>query len=243
MTAPAPRTVRILVGASSFADARTALQLAGQLARDSGGFLGGILVEEEAVLSVCRMPRQRIVSVTGAFRAVPTLQELRTLIEADAKAFEALLADVAQSVPGGWSFERELGDLVASMSQAAQSWDVLIFGQQLSHRVHGKVVVLKNADATSAGVPRIADTLAGVLNTELAVIEIGGGGQEPQPAQSSPAATLNTALAQIARINCQAIVTDLSVDQLQNGDGLRRLLMAAQCPVIVLGGTKPQQAN
>lgn len=86
MKAQPAEGTRITVGASSFADAAAVLRLIDRIMNVLRPRLGGILVEETASLSICQLPNQRVVSVSGQVVVAPTRAQVGTLIEADARS-------------------------------------------------------------------------------------------------------------------------------------------------------------
>ncbi|MFC6637294.1 hypothetical protein [Sulfitobacter sediminilitoris] len=98
MTAPEDQGTGILIGASSFVDASEALRLIGRLMTDLRPRLGGILVEDAETTAVCALPNQRVVTASGTLALAPTLSQMRTLMEADARAFRQSLARIAEGV-------------------------------------------------------------------------------------------------------------------------------------------------
>jgi hypothetical protein len=232
MTAAAPPR-RVLIGATSFVDARAAIRLAACLAVETRAALGGILVQEQAVLAACALPNRRLVSPGGALGLAPSLSRLRRMMQADAQAFEKLLQDVAVRAAASWTFEQQAGDLVSSLSQGAARSDILVFGHRYVHSVAGRVILLRQTGIGSPDSARLASTLAADLGAELSVRRVA---VDPDAATEVTYPTVAAAIAAIDRCNCAAVVMDLAGQAAQSVDLLRRLLDVARCPVIVLAG-------
>ncbi|MDK3073494.1 hypothetical protein QO034_10260 [Sedimentitalea sp. JM2-8] len=222
---------RILIGANSFADARAAIRMAARLARETSAALGGVLVQEQAVLAACALPNRRLVSPGGALGLAPSLARLRRMLDADAQSFRQLLHDVAGPVAASWTFERQAGELVASLSQSATRSDILVFGHRYVHPVAGRVLLLRRQGGASPDADRLARALAEHLGTGLSVRSVG---TAPEPGAEATYPTEQAAIAAIDRCNCSAVLIDLAADPAQSMSLLRRLLDVARCPVIVL---------
>ncbi|TMM51191.1 hypothetical protein [Sulfitobacter sabulilitoris] len=251
MTDPAPTVTRILVGATSYADAASALHIARRLvqarnvAMGGTGNLGGLLVQQNEVIAICGLPNRFVVSASGAVAMAPTLGQVRRLLAADARAFRERLAEIAGSPGAGWSFEQQIGDLVDRAVEAARTWDVLIFGYRRVHAVPGQVLVLRPDRPDGAAAMRLGATLAHDLRTDLVAIDVGGAprGQAEVGHQTTlRVRDFETALARITRTNVQAVVVDLAHGPLRTHDDLRQLIEAARCPVVVLGAASERPA-
>jgi hypothetical protein len=231
---------RILVGAASFADAVTAIRLAARLAQDINGLLGGMMVEEEHMLSTSQLPNQRVISGSGSVLVAPSVNQIRTLIDADAKAFRQMLADHAGTHDASWTFEQQVGELVRNMSKVAEAWDILVFGHRDVHSVKGQVVLLETTAQDKGDAARVARILCRQLGCDLKVLSIGSLNIAPSSFDRDherPFDTAEAALSQLARINTQAVVVDLSRGPIRTHRQLRALLDVARCPVIVLGAS------
>lgn len=243
MTSPSKPSKRLLIGASCFADAKAALRLAERLGGTLFGELGGLLVEETIVTEIVDLPWQRVVTSSGTFVVVPSRQQIRTLVESDAKAFRDTLSGLAQSKARKWSFERRHGDLISGLCAAAAGWDILLLGHRETHRQAGKIVVIAPPVTAPQSAIELAEDLAKALRTELVTASIG---TEETPAQQHmPFSSDAALLAYINRTSASAVVLDLSAGPLRTHDQLRHVLAAARCPVLVLGaaGGEPSIAH
>lgn len=219
---------RILVGAGSFADARAALALMRDLVRRSGAQIGGLLVEETTFAEVPRLGRQRIVTHSGAMIAAPTPRQVRAMIERDARAFEAALAEFAGVTR---PLARGQGDLALSAWEASQGWDAVVLGQRALHALPGRIVLIAPPGDATSDAPAFAAEIAGANRRALFSLEI---------AEGVDATTAKSVLLdRIARINCTAVVLDRTAGPLRDVDTIRRLLSVARCPVFVLGRPTP----
>lgn len=236
MSDTAPPDLRILVGAGSYADAAAAFRLVGRLADTFRAKLGGILVEEHTV-DLCQIPNQRVVQTSGTTMLAPSLAQVRTLIEADARAFRKLLATAAQPHSAHWIFAQERGDLVDAALQAATDWDVLIIGYRQVHKMRGKIVLLGDPSPHEGPMETIAAQLSDQLNAERVsfVIE-----DAPDPSGGTRFDTLDEILIALSRLSTEAVLLDLRQGPVKTQSDLARILEAARCPVIVFGTATKQ---
>ncbi|SEQ14711.1 hypothetical protein [Thalassovita taeanensis] len=240
MSTPPKPPKRLLIGAGSFADALGALRLAERLAETLAGDLGGLLVEEAVVTEVVGLPGQRVVTASGTLVVAPTRQQVRTLMEGDAKAFRDTLSGLAQSRTRNWSFERRHGDLIGGLCEAARGWDLLLLGYRETHRRAGRVVLIAPPTGASQVAPDLAEDLAKALRTDLYVLSLDADAAMPEDEGGHREQfTSDTAmLGRISRMNASAVVLDLSTGPLRTHNQLRHLLAAARCPVLVLGAAQ-----
>jgi hypothetical protein len=223
--------MRILVGAGSFADAAAALKILKTAMRKGEMTLGGMLIVDQQALALCRIPNQRFISGTGALAISPSPGRVTALIDADAKAFRKSLAELADPIGATWLFEQTMGDLVGDVLKARAAWDVIVFGQQRTHRTRGKIVVIAERGTQHEEISAFADTLAGQNAAERLDLIVG----ESPASEAAPAAlkTFETTLETLSRTSMQAVLLNLSDDLAQNTAALHKLLDAARCPVFI----------
>ncbi|WP_299649300.1 hypothetical protein [uncultured Tateyamaria sp.] len=234
MTAPVQDTTRILIGASSFADAAVALRLIERVMHDLRPRLSGMLVDETASLTVGAMATQRVISASGQVVLAPSPAQFNTLINADERAFRTALERLAHSVDASWTFQRDTGDLVERGLDSCAAVDILVFGHRSFHPVAGKIVTLTSSATSDGAALSTARLLARHLKADLVEMVIDdriADGAVPQ----TRFATLDAAFGRLARINAQAVFVDLANGPALSPEQLRHLLDVARCPVFVLG--------
>lgn len=240
MSPKAASKMRILVGASSFADAATALHIAERVAKDVARSLGGLLVDDENTRAACAIPNQRIISPSGAVLLTPSQAQMHTLMNAEARAFRQLLEKTAHPAELDWSFDRQMGDLISTAMHAASSWDALIFGYRSSHPFKGKVVVFAPQMPDEAGLLELSQRLAGQLRSDLAVFNVGTApARHPRNDHLVDLVfeTPEQAIAALDRTNAQAVLIDLARGPIHSPEQLRNLIDASRCPVVVVGAS------
>ncbi|WP_294606597.1 hypothetical protein [uncultured Roseovarius sp.] len=245
MTPTSRTNMRILIGASSFADAQAALRIARNMLAGPTGQLGGLLIEDETLRSICHCPNQRVISASGTLIYLPSPTQIRTMMNADAQAFRRRLAEIAAPSTSRWTFEQGAGDLVESSLKSGQDWDILIFGYRALHPVPGKIVVFENTTTAHTEAVAMGEVLADQFKAQTVVYRIGAD-TPPQAEQGQIAArhfvTLQAALAQLARINAQAVVIDLARGPVRSSDQVKALLNASRCPIVILNSSSAEPA-
>ncbi|WP_227269519.1 replication initiator protein A [Roseobacter weihaiensis] len=240
MTAGVASKLRILVGASSFADATTALRIAQRVAQDFAQCLGGLLVDDENTRVVCELPNQRVISARGAFLLSPSPSQMHTLMNADARAFEHLIEKIAHPAALDWSFDRQMGELIDTAMRTAGGWDVVIFGYRSIHPFTGKIVAIEPTLPDDGKLMDLSRQLAGQLNSNLVLFRVGAETAIDLHAQHHTSLVFDSpeeAIAALDRTNAQAVVVDLSCGPIHSKAQLKSLVDASRCPVVVLGAS------
>jgi hypothetical protein len=224
---------RILIGASSFADAAAALKILQAITPYAS--LGGLLVEEDETIALCQTLNQRIVTSSGMVVVAPDISQLRTLIEADAKAFRKSLAQFSEPSGAQWTFERSEGDLVQASLRASSGWDIIVLGHRNVHPARGNIVLLETAGSQHQALRGFADQLTNRMSARLIVFSVGQDTLSTRSGQSFEA--FQEMLAVLTRTNTQAVLVDLSHGPIRTAAELKQLLEVARCPVFAFGAT------
>lgn len=230
--------LRILIGAGSFADATAGLHLVRYLQANTFAGLGGILIEDADMIAACQLPDQRIVLSSGITSRAPDLSKLRTLLQADARAFRKLLEQTAKPRETEWAFTQDKGELVSTALRAARDWDVLVLGYRQLHNVPGKIVLLQSSAPPSEAMTEAAQNLSDNRpdrNVAFTVTTQTPGARSHSAPNQFRFATLQDALTALTRMNARAVLVDLARGPVQDQSDLLQLLEAARCPVIVFG--------
>ncbi len=221
---------RILIAASSFADAQAALSQIAPLMDIFSGEIAGLLSRVDAA-EMAVFSGQHIVSERGTLLSVPSSKDARTLAEGDARAFRQQLARVAECHRRRWTFDFTTGELLARVLGEMQRDDVLVLGHRPLSRQGGRVFLIRS-DAEGAETSRaVAEALAHASGTLVSEIVA----NRPKEVQRS--------LSRLDRSLATAVVADFNAGPLQGEADLRRLLSAARCPVAVLGAAAILRAS
>lgn len=160
---------RVVLGATCYAEARSALTVGLRIASRFDGELRGLLIEEEAVLAVARRPGARIITPGGRRISGIGAESMAAAFLRDAERFERELAAAAGALPLRWSFARRAGRMAAILSEAMSAADFLILGGAPLGPEPGGVVYLAGPH-TDPELEDIAADLAGELHRPLRVI-------------------------------------------------------------------------
>ncbi len=236
--------LRILVGASTYADAAAALHIIRRLPKALCASIGGVLIEDEDMLSACHIPDRRIVLLSGVTTLAPSLSQVRTLLKADARAFRHSLAQTADQSGKEWVFAQDKGELVSTALRAAAGWDVLVLGYRHLHKVRGRVVLLERSGSTKDETREASRQFSTQLSADHIVFSIREDGDRTTQAIPSNNTiqfdTFDESLNALARTNAQAVLVDLRQGPVRNQSDLKALVEAARCPVIVFGASTIQ---
>jgi len=217
------------------ADAQPALRIVERLMGTFRPALGGVLVEDES-LEICKIPNQRVIHARGTTTLAPSVSQLRTLMKADARAFQMSLARTANPDGTRVAFAQERGNLVHTVLHAAAGWDVLILGYRQVHKRQGKIVVFGSERSGGDVIDTIARALADQLRTEQVFFNTENT-STTKTAGTLHFATLKASLKALTRMNAEAVLVDLRQGLVRNKNDLAQVLEAARCPVIVFGAS------
>ncbi|MFT4830216.1 MAG: hypothetical protein ACJAVR_000618 [Paracoccaceae bacterium] len=221
-----PQPTRIVIGATSFADARACMGLAVALARRRAAMLVGILAEDLAWAEPLRSPAARLLSVAGDLVPAPSPDALRRLTRADAKNFEHALSRAARRALLRWRFETVAGPMLPRMRAIVATGDPVVLGCPRLHAGRGAVLLIAPHGGAAE---RLARDLAADLGADLTVILVG----------AQAFATGAEALAAIGRRNISALVADPEGGPFRTDGDLALLLDQARCPVVLARGAAP----
>jgi len=228
--------VRVVLGATCYADAEGALGIAVELARHAGADLCGLLVAEEASLTAVRTFRARVVSFSGEPAAGITETAFLQAYRADARRFAERLSGAARAARLTAEFRATEGRLWDAVQQAAGPGGVAVFGFRRAVRDSGSVVLVlgRGRDA-----PGFAAPLAGALKKRLVVLS-----QAPPPVSGigPDAATASEVhlfegagdlLRRLETLSPAAVIVAADPAGLPPA---ARLVDAARCPVVFAAG-------
>lgn len=241
------KRTRILIGAESFADAKTAIEIARILADALTADLGGLFVADAALTRLPRLPGRRVVSSGGRLLEVPTPRQLRAVFASDIQAFRQELAETARRTSVEWTFETQVGDFMETVAKAAAECDILLLGHRPSHRHLGDVLFVGRSDDPATEPFQLARTLAQALRTRLQHLTLlpqdtaPGARQDAAPVRHFK--TSDALIAYVNQANAAAIVVEMTMAKAEELRQLNDLLRVARCPVAVTGAPRPQTAT
>ncbi|MDF1774747.1 MAG: hypothetical protein P1V13_01870 [Rhizobiaceae bacterium] len=140
-----PRQWRIIVGATSFADANSAIALAVGLASELDGEINACLIDDEAVLAYAALPFARTIFPGGGKAEPVTLQAMQSAFRRDAEGFRKAIENAASLGAFRWTFQQKRGELRSLLPTALGERDIVVIGRQRLHGRAGDLYVLDDA--------------------------------------------------------------------------------------------------
>ncbi len=246
MTRGPAKSRRILVGAASFADAESALNLVRLVAGGMSSDLIGLMAEDLSQIMDEVLPAGGLVTMSGQLVAPPNREELAKLIQSERRAFRVSLARVAGALSAGWSFETRTGTLEKALSTWQESWDILLLGHRKLHRRRGPVVLIAEGGSKDEAAASVAHSLAAAMGVDVLALEFGAAGKGGVSANGEDEHTPTTTgfadrtalLAHVGRMNITAVVLTLATGPFRSIPDLRQVLELARCPLVVLAGER-----
>ncbi|PQO22481.1 hypothetical protein C2I36_12900 [Rhodobacteraceae bacterium WD3A24] len=244
----APRRARIILGATCYADAESALHVAVMLAHETGGEIHGLMVTDETVLEASAHPHARTVSWTGQGARAVSAERMLEAFRADARAFERRLAETARRAALDFAFREARGQLIGALEAAAGRGDLLLFGARRATPTGQGVVVIAGAvagpddvaaDADMAALLGLGARLAAGLGQPLVILvpEAMRASVEAACAQAgiTPARVIGVAdrAALLARLGRMAPAAVVAGPGGATGARPEVVIEAARCPVII----------
>ena len=231
MSAPAP--LRVLVAASSLADARTALRLVEHIDDAHVAELGGLFLEDAFLADLAGVPGRHVVTPGGGLAAMPSPERLIRLFDSDAAAFRDLIGAAARHRK--WSFERRRGEVIACLCAAAAGWDMALVGHSLPRHDPGQVVVIAPPAGGGARALNLAAGLAQRRGRAARALALSADAAIPPGMSAERFDNAEALLTRLARLPASVLVVDLAAGPFHDHDQLRRLQAAARCPIVLLG--------
>lgn len=239
MMPPERHRAKVILGATCFADAEAALQLAVSLAQQISADLHGCLVADDAILASVAVPKAQVVTYSGRRFDNVTQQSMQTAFHADARLFQQRLLSAARKASLEAAFSERRGQLSSLMTPRGDTSDLVIFGFRRAAPLPEGVVAVFGATAPDPDLLRVSAALARSRRMRLTVIADHGAFAEikAQLAQTRSADVVLVAaprqvdvLATLEKMRPLAVFVG---DDPSNAAWVRRLIDAARCPVVV----------
>jgi len=133
---------RVIIGATCFADADTAISMAANLAKIVEAEILGLLVEDESILTYADLPFAKTLTYQrGAVQPV-TRKAMDSAFQRDARTFERRLASAADQTEVNWSFEHKRGQMMSLIQSEASAGDFIFLGYQQTGIARGEIVFI-----------------------------------------------------------------------------------------------------
>jgi hypothetical protein len=238
---------RVIMGATSFADAQSAIDLAIELAGELGGELKAYLIEDQTILDYAAMPFARTIGFGGERGDPVTLEAMQAAFRRDARIFRETIRSVAGARTLHWSFEQKRGEIRSLFAADFGGEDIVVIGRRRLGRQVGDLMLLDDTSDESGRLFGLAVRTARRLKVPLHVLIWSQNGETADRRQadlmrSRPdigvPVTFSTgtdyervALRTIARESPSALMLSRS---LADSLDLDRLLDTARCPALIV---------
>ena len=219
---------RIVLGATCFADASSAIDIAIGLAKPTGAKIDAMLIAETAITHFSSFPFARTISKTGQSIQKVTPEAMQKAFRQDAISFRTTLAKATQKAALDWSFKEVEGEIDTFLDSAPDETELVLLGfQNIQKRKTSKILAVESVEEKLPGSDKVGNRIASHLNFDLEEILWTG--------QRSPS-QVNQILQLLANKNTAAVVIP---ESLVRAVGLNALLNAACCPLIISRDEKP----
>jgi len=220
-----PRERRLLIAASSLADAEFAVDMAQPILEWAAASPAALFVEVEFV-RFATGPVHGIVTAGGAVQPLPPAELARRMARRDAREIERRLAALAAGAGPAVACQMAAGDLVSTACAAILDEDILLLGRRPVVRRRGDVLFLGGPGSPDAPARALAELLARLSSASL--IEV------PLDAFRDAAGLERL----VAQGRASVIVVDAGAGSDVDAADLRRLFAAARSPVAVVGASR-----
>jgi hypothetical protein len=221
----AQRERRLLIAASSLADAEFALEMARPILEWAAASPAALFVEMDFV-RFATGPVHGIVTAGGAVQPLPPAELARRMARRDAREIERRLAALTSGAGPSVACEMAIGDLVSMACAAILEEDILLLGRRPVAPRRGDVLFLGGPGPADAPARALAELIARLSSSRLI--------EGPLDVLRDHAG-LERLLAQ-GRVS--VIVVDAGAGSDIDAADLRRLFAAARSPVAVMGASR-----
>lgn len=136
---------RVILAATSFAEARAAMALAAEVATAQQAEITGLLIEDDDHFALADAPGMVLLSDAGQPLAGITAARMNAACRHDATRFRAHLERTVAGLALSWTFSTERGDLPAVVGLRARSGDWLVLGGEPAQSPHREVVLIADS--------------------------------------------------------------------------------------------------
>jgi hypothetical protein len=164
------RAERVILSATSFAEARDALELATDIAARLDGDLQGLLIEQEAVLALIGLPAGRVIGSHGRRLSGLDAAGMEAAFRGDARRFEEALARAAEATALRWSFRHRKGRVGVILGGMMEAAGTLLVASGAPRRGPLREIVLVLGTGADTGLARLASEQAARIARPLRLL-------------------------------------------------------------------------
>lgn len=221
----------IVVAATCFEDAKPAIDLAVWAAASQNAKLKATMIVEMEVSLERLTPSQTAISPAGLRQQD---FDMANAMKRDLRLFRDALSKAAGTLKGGWAFEEFTGDVEAFLEGNLDPENMLIIGFHPLHSYAGAVVVVTRDGSNGEGLLEFARDVAGSVGLPIEQINLGATDvsvvkQDNEAKQVARKASPDI-FSRLGGASAKVVIADRETVRML---GLRRLLLASRCPVIV----------
>jgi hypothetical protein len=220
-----PRERRLLIAASSLADAESALEMAQPILEWAVATPAGLLVQTDYA-EFATGSAHGIVTAGGSVQRLPPAELVHRMARRDAREIERRLAELTAGAEHGAACELAFGDLVSNACAALADEDILLLGHRPARRRGGDVLLLGGPAQPDAPSRLLAELLARASSSSVAEIALDRARDEAVFQR------------QLGQSRVSMIVVDVGAGFPIDAPVLRRLFAAARNPIAVIGASR-----
>jgi hypothetical protein len=160
---------RIVIGATSFADACSVIDIGCFLAESTQRDIQAVLIEEETVYALSALPSARVTLIGGQSQPV-TPAAMIEAFRRDAVAYEKAVRESAAKRALHWSFEKRRGEFPRVLNEVLSTGDLIVFGYQALRRARGEILVVDYANDMDVSLVELASSVSREMHLPLHVV-------------------------------------------------------------------------
>lgn len=213
--------VKIILGATCFADANVAIDIVEKLARTLQMQIRAFLLRDDAALYASALPFARAISPSGASLEVSDVK-MQQAYFADIGSFEQALKSLAERSKVSWTLEERKGNLEGIMEAATGLDSIALFGFNQLQKPRNGIVVLAGEDQDISNLKSLAGTLSSEMNASIEILRV-----ETNENNASNMIDL------LHKLQTKSPALLIATSEIIRMTGINAILDASRCPLIV----------
>ena len=213
--------IKIVLGATCFADAKVAIDIVEKLARTLQMQIRAYLLKDDAALYASALPFARAISPSGVSLEVSDAK-MQQAYFADIGFYERALKSLAEQSKISWTLEERKGDLDGIMEAATSHEAIALFGFNQLQKPRNGIVVLAGEDQDISNFKSLAVTLSSEMNASIEVLRV-----ETNENNRSNMIDL------LHKLQTKSPALLIATSEIIRITGINALLDASRCPLIV----------
>lgn len=219
--------LEIIIGATCFADANTAIDIAGKLSASLEMQVRAFLLKDVAITYAGALPFARAVSLSGSTTKVSATIMQQAYFK-DADAYQKALAAMARRNNVTWTFQELECDVETIFQNNRARQAITLVGFQPIQKNRKGIIIIATESEELSGLEDLANTLAEPMNPTIQVMRHQPGGE------------VNTLL---DGLNRQSPTLLIVTDTIAAEFGINNLIDTGRCPVVISSLHKASTAS